>query len=166
MATQLKDEASIEQILNEMSVEEKARMITGGSPFHSEKMEKYGIPDMYMLDSCNGLNAREYAAEKAYFKTAEAAEQAGEPLDREKNGFMGGLLLAFATLQKEMAAKKASGTPEEPLKFGNYPPGISYGSTWNPEVVKKCSMAMAKEMGSYGIDMVLGPNINIRDFRT
>ncbi len=31
MATQLKDEASIEQILNEMSVEEKARMITGGS---------------------------------------------------------------------------------------------------------------------------------------
>ena len=40
MATQLKDEVSIEQILNEMSVEEKARMITGGSPFHSEKMEK------------------------------------------------------------------------------------------------------------------------------
>ena len=161
MATQLKDEVSIEQILNEMSVEEKARMITGGSPFHSEKMEKYGIPAMYMLDSCNGLNAREYVAEKAYFKTAEAAEQAGEPLDREQNGFMGGLLLAFATLQKEMAAKKASGAPEEPLKFGNYPPGISYGSTWNPEVVKKCSMAMAKEMGSYGIDMVLGPNINI-----
>lgn len=28
MATQLKDEVSIEQILNEMSVEEKARMIT------------------------------------------------------------------------------------------------------------------------------------------
>lgn len=161
MAAKLKDEASIEQILAEMSVEEKARMVIGGTPFHSEKMEKYGIPAMLMLDSCNGINAMEYAGDAAYERAAEEAEKAGAPLDREKNGYMGGLLLAFAELHKRAAEKNASGAPADKLLYGSYPPGISYGATWNPDVVKKCSTAMAKEMGSYGIDMVLGPNINI-----
>ena len=161
MATQLKDEISIEQILAEMSVEEKACLVIGGSPFHSEKMEKYGIPAMYMLDSCNGINAMEYAADALYLRAAAEAEKAGEPFDREKNGFMGGLLQAFAELHKSAAEKATSDATPDPMLYGSYPPGISYGSTWNPDVVRKCSTAMAKEMGSYGIDMVLGPNINI-----
>ena len=150
-----------EKIIGEMTVEEKACMVIGGSPFHSEAMPKYGIPAMYMLDSCNGLNALEHGADQVYLKYAAEAEAAGEPLDREQNGFMGGLLLAFAKLQKMLSAKQASGATDEKKEYGSYPPGISYGATWNPEIVKKCSSAMAREMGSYGVDMILGPNINI-----
>lgn len=161
MATQLKDQASIEQIIMEMSVAEKARLVIGGTPFHSEAVPKYGIPAAYMLDSCNGMNEMESTGELMYAKVAAEAEAAGKPLDREQNGFMGGLILALSTLQTVAAEKTASGAVQEEKERGAYPPGISLGSTWNPVVVRRCSAAMAKEMGSMGIDMVLGPNINI-----
>lgn len=157
MATKLTDHASVEKILQEMTVSEKARMVIGGSPFRTEAIPKYDIPAMLMIDSGNGLNSLEFLGEKVYAKLSAEAEAAGEPLDREKNGYMGGLLLAFGELQK-MAASEAKPGPK-PL--GCYPPGIAQGSTWNPEVIEACGKELAKEMSSYGIDMILGPNVNI-----
>lgn len=49
MATRLTNLESIEQIISEMTVAEKAKIVIGGSPFHTEAMEKYGIPSMSML---------------------------------------------------------------------------------------------------------------------
>ncbi len=161
MATQLTDRTSIETILQEMTLEEKARMVIGGSPFHTEAMPKYGIPAMYMIDSCNGLNTMEFLGERIYNKSAADAEAAGAPLDREKNGYMGGLLIALGTLKKMAIEQAKSGAAPAPKPYGCYPPGIALGSTWNPEVVEACGKALAQEMGSYGIDMILGPNVNI-----
>ncbi|MBQ9611070.1 MAG: hypothetical protein IJV14_00570, partial [Lachnospiraceae bacterium] len=90
MAAQLKDAASIEQIIREMSLEEKAAMIQGSTPFRSCAMPKYGIPALYMIDTCTGLNLREYLGEALYLKLEKEAAEAGTPLDREKNGYMGG----------------------------------------------------------------------------
>ena len=98
MAAKLKDLQSIEQLISEMSVADKARLVVGGTPFHSEALPEYGIPAMYMLDSCNGFNETEHFGDSVYIATAEAAEKAGKPLDREQNGFMGGLLIAFANM--------------------------------------------------------------------
>lgn len=161
MAAKLKDPQSIEQLISEMSVADKARLVVGGTPFHSEALPEYGIPAMYMLDSCNGFNETEHFGDSIYIATAEAAEKAEKPLDREQNGFMGGLLIAFANMQKIAAERAASGEATEGKIYGAYPPGICYGSTWNPEVVRAAGAAMAKEMNSHGVDMVLGPNINI-----
>lgn len=161
MATKLTNHASIEQILHEMSVEEKARMVIGGAPFHTEAIPEYGIPAMSMIDSCNGLNSMEYAAEKIYQKLEAEAEAAGQPLDREKNNYMGGLLIALGALQKKAIENARAGVKPEPKNYSCYPPGIALGATWNPEVVKACGSALAREMSSYGIDMILGPNVNI-----
>ncbi|MBP3653004.1 MAG: glycoside hydrolase family 3 C-terminal domain-containing protein [Clostridia bacterium] len=158
MATKLTDHASVEKILQEMTIAEKARMVIGGSPFHTEAMPEYGIPAMFMIDSCNGLNSMEYLGEKVYAKLAAEAEAAGTPLDREKNSYMGGLLIALGALKK-MAA--GAGSKSSPKPFGCYPPGIAQGSTWNPEVIEACGRELAREMSSYGIDMILGPNVNI-----
>ena len=161
MATKLTDYASVEKILQEMRVEEKARMVIGGTPFHTEAIPEYGIPAMYMIDSCNGLNSLEYLGERVYQKVAADADAAGQPLDREKNGYMGGLMIALGTLKKMAIAQAQSGAPASPKPFGCYPPGIAQGSTWNPEVIEACGRELAKEMSSYGIDMILGPNVNI-----
>lgn len=161
MAAKLTDHSSVDKVVSEMTVEEKARMVIGGAPFHTEAMPEYGIPAMYMLDSCNGLNSMEYSGEQIYQKLAADAEAAGQPLDREKNSYMGGLLIALGTLKKLAAEQAASGVAPAPKEYGCYPPGIALGSTWDPEVVEECGRALAKEMGSYGIDMILGPNVNI-----
>lgn len=113
MATQLKDIQSIEAILSEMTLEEKAEMIQGSFPFRSASMPKYGIPAMYMIDTCTGLNLREYLGEAVYQQLSAEAEKAGQPLDREKNGYMGGLLLAMGELGKRMKAQTASDAPKQ-----------------------------------------------------
>lgn len=161
MHTKLTDEASIEVIIKEMSVRDKARLVNGKSPFHSEGFEEYGIPSVYMLDSCNGINSMEYAGEALYQKMSEDAKAAGKPLDPEKNGTMGGLLIALGELQKLTAEEKKAGLSREKKEIGCYPPGIAMGSSWNPEALEACGHAIAREMGSKEIDMILGPNINI-----
>lgn len=70
MAAKLTDHSSVDKVVSEMTVEEKARMVIGGAPFHTEAMPEYGIPAMYMLDSCNGLNSMEYSGEQIYQKLA------------------------------------------------------------------------------------------------
>lgn len=161
MATQLKDFQSIEAIISEMTLEEKAEMIQGSSPFRSAAMPKYDIPPIYMIDTCTGLNMREYLGEAIYQQLSAQAEQAGTPLDREKNGYMGGLLLALAELKKRMAARSASDVPQQKQETGCYPPAIALGCTWNPELAELCGKTVAQELGSKGIDMILGPCINI-----
>lgn len=161
MKPMLTDAASVEKVVQAMTLQEKARMVIGGSPFHTEAMPEYGIPAMYMLDSCNGLNSLEYAGERLYQSIAQQAEQAGQPLDREKNNYMGGLLIALGALQKKAIEQSKSGEKPAPKPFGCYPPGIALGSTWNPEVIEECGSQLAKEMAHYGIDMILGPNVNI-----
>ena len=161
MKPMLTDAASVEKVVQAMTLHEKARMVIGGSPFHTEAMPEYGIPAMYMLDSCNGLNIMEYAGESLYQTIAAQAEQAGQPLDREKNSYMGGLLIALGALEKKAIAQAESGEKPAPKPFGCYPPGIALGSTWNPEVIEECGSQLAKEMAHYGIDMILGPNVNI-----
>lgn len=161
MSTRLEDQESIENILKEMTVSDKAKLVIGGSLFRSECLEEFGIPSMYMLDSCNGLDEMEYSGEAVYQKLAADAEKKGVPLNREENGNMGGLLLAFKFLKEMSMQKKNEGHQGDSHSAGAYPPGISYGATWDPDIVNECSAAMADEMGSHGIDMVLGPNINI-----
>ena len=161
MATQFKDAASIEAILTEMTLEEKAQMIQGSTPFRSAAMPKYGIPALYMIDTTTGLNLREYVGEALYGKLAAEAEAAGKPLDREKNGYMGGLLIALDALKKMMVERAKSGVPAQRQENGCYPPSISLACTWNPELVEEDGRVVASELGSKGIDMILGPCMNI-----
>ena len=161
MATQLKDFASIEAILAEMTLEEKAEMIQGSTPFRSAALPKYGIPAIYMLDTMTGINLREFVGEALYQKIAAEAEAKGQPLDREKNGYMGGLLIALDALKKMMVARAQTGQPSEKREMGCYPPAIALGCTWDPNLVEECGKTVAQEQGSKGIDMILGPCMNI-----
>lgn len=88
MATKLTDPASIDLLISEMTVAEKARLVIGGSPWCTEELPEYGIPKLFMLDSCNGLNLMEYESEFVYRDLEKQATAAGTPLDREKNGWV------------------------------------------------------------------------------
>lgn len=109
MATKLTDPASIDLLISEMTVAEKARLVIGGSPWCTEELPEYGIPKLFMLDSCNGLNLMEYESEFVYRDLEKQATAAGTPLDREKNGYMGGLLLALGALHKKAPSKRLPG---------------------------------------------------------
>lgn len=162
MAAKLKDLESIEEILSEMTLQEKAALVIGGSPMSSASFEKYGIPALFMIDCCNGVNTFQYAVDKTYHEAAKALEEKGEPVDREKLTTMGGLLIAVGALQKKAAAAKAAGEETSSLKpIISYPTGMAQASTWDPEVAGACARQVAKEFVKFGVDLILSPNVNI-----
>ena len=52
----LKDRSSVKKIIGQMTLEEKAGALTGGSLFFGTGLEKYGIPSLYFLDGGTGAN--------------------------------------------------------------------------------------------------------------
>ncbi|WP_344969263.1 glycoside hydrolase family 3 C-terminal domain-containing protein [Streptosporangium fragile] len=43
-----------------------------------------------------------------------------------------------------------------------FPPAVTSGSTWDPELVRRIGAAVAREASALGVDVVLGPGINIK----
>ncbi len=162
MGTKLKDLESIEDILQEMSLEEKATLVIGGSPMSSIAMEEYGIPAIWTSDCCNGLNIFQYTVEKTYRALEAEKKSKGESFDRETFGTMGGLLVTVGEMQKKAKeAAEAGISMPKTHDVISYPTGVSQASTWNPEVANNCAKTVAKEFVKYGVDLILSPNINI-----
>lgn len=164
MATKLKDVASIEAILAEMTVEEKAACITGAGAFSTRAMEKYGIPSLLMIDGGTGFNTSQMCWELVFNDYAKQCREAGMPIDPEDyQGRMGALeevLCRPELLQKRMQYMKK--VVAEPKPYGCYPPGMSLAATWNPEAVSQVGHALGEEANVLGVDVLLGsPNVNI-----
>ena len=170
MSTQLKDRESIEKIIREMTLEEKATLVTGGGPFRSAEMKKYGIPAALLLDGATGFNTMQGNMDIGFREAQRRAASEGNALDPESFGDMGGTGLGMATWSKMQKAgpesdkneKAMTDSPESAGAYGCYPPGMFLASTWDPETARRCGSALAKEMGSYGVDVILGPNVNIQ----
>lgn len=164
MATKLKDAASIEAIISEMTVREKAACITGGSSFYSRAMDKYGIPKLLLLDGGTGFNTNQFFLDIAYQEYVKKREEEGNPVDDEEyTGRMGGLDVVLGDPQLwKMRYEYADAALKGRKDYGCYPPGILFGATWNPEVIEACGHALGKETNARGIDVLLGtPNVNI-----
>lgn len=43
-----------------------------------------------------------------------------------------------------------------------FPPAVGLGSTWNPDLVRRVGRALGAEASSLGVDVVLGPGMNIK----
>lgn len=175
MSTQLTDVESIQQILKEMTIEEKLYLLTGSTSFEGGKCDKYGIPAPLMLDGGTGFNTSQ-AMHNAVFRANEVIHGASDPES------MSGPLDAF-NVSVFLRAKMAHGyAPESDLaqinslaqsflderkpqkgRVGCFPPGIMLGATMNPEAVRLCGEAVGREASACGIDVLLGsPNVNIQ----
>jgi beta-glucosidase len=164
MASKLKDTESIEKIIREMTVEEKAACVTGNSSFYSRAMEKYGIPKLLLLDGGTGFNSNEYYLDKAFQAYAKRKAAEGTPLNEEDfTGRMGGLEVVLS--DKEAWENRTDSAKDEigqDQNIGCYPSGMLMGATWNPDVIEACGHALGNEANVRGVDVLLGtPNVNI-----
>lgn len=149
----------IDLILANMTIEDKARLICGRSPFSVGGMDE--IPVLYMQDGGTGINFEQlfqdrengeadgFSAEEAFrvirlfYHTEELTEH--EKILREK-------------ISQRLTEIKGNITSAP----GCYPPGILLGSTWDPETVYEVSEALGMEALAYNIGVLLGtPNCNL-----
>lgn len=172
MSTKLTGKESIPSILKEMTVEEKALLITGRSSFMTRGFEKYGIPSCRVLDGGTGVNLFQYYGDVLSRALQEEPGRAKTSLSGVSNSVM--IMHLFEKEEKgipltdeEQEARRIINEEMEKLVPsgqlpGCFPPGMMLGATWDPETVYLCGNAVAKEMDVYKVDMVLGsPNVNI-----
>ena len=61
MATvKLTDQASIPSVIQQMTLEEKALLLTGASSFTTYAVDRLGIPSCTVLDGGTGINSMQY----------------------------------------------------------------------------------------------------------
>jgi beta-glucosidase len=175
----LADEASIPQVIQAMTLEEKARLVAGAMAFETCPVERLGIPAFVPADGHNGINimqllgnivprvlAEQGKSRDSLRELFKALWDLGVPdLGQVFAGELDpavvrGLYPEQATFLKALVAGVRASLPEEGLP-SCFPPGIVMGATWNPALVGECGRAVAKEAKAFGVDMLLGPNVNI-----
>ena len=172
MAAKLTDFSSIDAIISEMTVEEKARLLTGGSPFATCAIERFGIPSVQLLDGCTGVNLVQYYGD--LLTRLRMRAQSGVEIGMFGTISSGTIKRILIKLDKgqeltekeqtiyDTACAEMRKILPQPQAPGAFPTGMLLGATWDRESVHQCASAVGREMDAYHVDVVLGtPNVNL-----
>ena len=148
-------ESDIEQVLQELTLEEKVSLLNGASSFRSVAIERLNIPSIRYLDGGTGINWEQLMGDWLDVDTGTVREVLTHFNEPE-------LLSPKHQEVRESFVKilaQNGCTKEQP---GCYPPGILLGATWNPQIVYECGVALGQEALAYQVDILLGtPNVNL-----
>lgn len=121
-----------QQILDQMTLDEKFRFLTGGGLNRSCKLERFPVEVMRFHDSPFGLRLK-----LAY--------------DEDKREMSEKLRSAFPNSERGDEAVSTA-----------FPTGCAMGAAWDPDIVREIGRALGEEYSGYGINAVLGPALNIK----
>lgn len=174
LKTKLVDEKSISYIIQEMTVVEKIRLLTGSTTFRGGENKNHAIPGPLFLDGGTGFNTAQMRLETFFAANGEYiggydSESIKEPL--EAFGISTAIASRLAKqelpdpkldyIRERSSAMMAEVRPEDG-NLGCFPPGILLGATMNPAVIEKCGEALGREASACKIDVLLGtPNVNL-----
>ena len=158
---------SPEEILAQMTLEEKATLVNGASFFGMAGLERFDIPALQLLDGGTGMNFEQLFGD--LYSRAEKETNS-------TNGMVGSTVLTHV-LDRYYEPEKLTEEElevrswiEEQLRArtgrdyapGCFPPGILLGATFNPDVVRTVGEALGAEARLFGVQILLGsPNVNI-----
>ena len=160
---------NIHDIIKNMTLEEKAKLVNGATFFGTAAMERLGVPRMQLLDGGTGMNFEQlfgdftqvdkYSDENmiggsALVNVIDSYYEPEKLLDENKE------LHDWIAEKLENRMNSTIGTTD--YAPGCFPPGILLGSTWNKDTVRKVGQALGIEACIFGVHMLLGtPNVNI-----
>lgn len=108
-------EEKIDQILKELTLKEKASLLSGGDTWQTEAVERLDIPAIFLVDGPHGVR---YVADRYH---------------------------------------------EDPaIKATCFPTAVNLAASWDLNLIKKVAAALAEEAKVFGVDVLLGPGINMK----
>ena len=175
--TKLTDEASIPAVVEQLTLPEKASLVGGVYPFETFAVERLGIPRLTMADGHNGVNTfhllcnyRAHAAKQLgmdfgkkdiWKRVCEHDRRGAKALydntddDPTIKELRPGREEYYRVISEILRREMPAGLPS------CLPPGITMGATWDPELVAEVGRVIALESRACGMDVMLGPNVNI-----
>lgn len=168
-------DASVEAILKEMTLLEKAQMVTGETTYGTKGLERFQIPSALLQDAGNGVNLRQYLS-----NLLNTGKLKNENIVNRYGGVSArGMISELVHIMDHVADRDALDEDENKLlddfldyiegmisarEFPNAMPCNSLlAATWDREAVLECGRIVGREASAYGIDCLLGtPCINIQ----
>lgn len=105
----------IEQLIQQLTIEEKASLCAGAGMWHTQKIDRLGIPSVFMTDGPHGIRINE-----------------------------------------------GTNFTEPSVKATCFPTAALAASTWNRDLLFKLGQALGDEANHYGVQILLGPGVNIK----
>jgi len=123
----------VNKLINELSTAEKVSLCSGQGNWSTKKIERLGIPAVFMSDGPHG------------------PRWMGTVQGRAKKWDMSALASMNTT----------SGYTDLLFPVTNFPSLATLGSSWNRDIVYKVGQAIAEECRHLGIGLLLAPGVNI-----
>lgn len=173
-------EPIVKNIVDSLSIEEKARLVCGETFFGIAGIPRYDIPHLNVLDGGTGMNYEQLIGDifsmiKNMGADPETLDMVNTMTTTELKKVINNYFhperlnvreMKFREIaKKELDRRFAENTANkhgETMAPGCFPTGMLLGATWNPKVVSEVGHALGREARAHGINMLLGtPNINI-----
>lgn len=176
----------IDEILEKMTIEEKAALVCGASSFTTNGVPSLGIDGLQVLDGGTGINyeqlfgdlirswsrnsetaeERELFASitmtenkniyKNYFRPDKLSEKEKAVWKRVKEHLNRVFLKNTRNSETALAYHYSNHEDEDLLSPGCFPAGMMLGATFNPDVVSMVGHALGREARAYGVELLLG----------
>lgn len=129
-------EEKIAQLIEQMTIEEKVSLCSGGTDWSTQPIERLAVPEIFMTDGPHGV--RWMDPEKLDGFSEEFGMIAWTEMDPEKGMIE---LLFEATC---------------------FPTSATTASSWDRELLTEIGQTLGKESRHFGIGVLLGPGMNIK----
>jgi beta-glucosidase len=133
---------SIETVVNAMTVDEKVDLVSGHGMWKTAINYRHEIPEIVMTDGTYGVR---YATDQI-----DGTPAGGNGLDQ---------LLAVVARRQADPVTAQFGVTRPATCFPN---GSSFACSWDVDLAYELGSALAAECQSMGVNLLLGPGINIR----
>ncbi len=168
MPTIFQTKEDIPAVLAEMTLEEKAELVTGGSSYGTSAVPRFGIPNLLLIDNGAGVNFRQYLQELISRGVLHPDESLVDGSgQRQVSGTEAAFMLDHVDdraalseaenrlLDEFLAYIETYRTGEKTLP-SCFPVCSLLASTWDPERVRDVARSVGREASAYGVDVLLG----------
>ena len=159
--------SNIMDIVEKMTLEEKAALVNGATFFGMAQIDRLGVPRLQLLDGGTGMNFEQLFGD--FYSQQEKDTNS-------TNGMMGSTTLT-KVIENYYTPDKLQGEEREVYQWikthleekvgsdyapGCFPSGMLLGATFNKKIVHTIGQALGAEARLFGVDILLGsPNVNI-----
>lgn len=168
MRTKLTGPESIQQVLREMTLDEKLNLVGEYSACHTLAIPDMDIPALCLMDGVTGVNGTQGLLDFITSRELSAEPEAVADL-------YGAIPELMKLNYEDLSAAKAGCTDPhrlalierfEHMRPGgkqhiSFPSGINIGASFDPDTARQIGAAVGWEMRAIGVDVVLGPNVDI-----
>lgn len=167
MRAKLTDKQSIDQVMVELTLDEKLNLVGEYTSSHSLGIPDMDVPALFLADGATGVNGTQVVLDymtspgmdterlqQRFYMDPDFGKILTMDLDEARVEYAGDA--DVLGLIEYMERVRSNGR-----QFVSFPSGVNIGALFSPETARKGGEIVGRELRDCGVDVCLGPNVDI-----